>query len=326
MSRAALILAGGAGTRLWPLSSDDRPKQFLPLFEGRSLLQRTYERLVRLVDPAAIFISTNERYAGQCREQLPEIPEVNILTEPARRNTGPAIALCCFEIEQRLGETTIAVLPSDHFIGDVDTFLQVLDRAYWFAEASDHLVTIGIDPTEPNTGFGYLQLAEELTPGLIRLERVVEKPDRERAEEFLRAGNYVWNGGMFVWRASVFRRELERAAPELARVTRESYEAMPSISIDFALMEKARNVATVRGEFRWSDVGSWAAIARVAPGAATAELVTRNAENVFALAAKRVTVIGISNIAVVDSPEGLLVLDLASSELLSDVVKRFSQR
>ncbi len=262
MKRAAVILAGGAGTRLYPLSSEENPKQFLKLFEGRSLLEKTFARLTPLIGSEAIFVSTNERYGRKCLEQLPELPASNVITEPARRNTGPAIALCTFEIEKRLGQCSLAFLASDHYISDEAEFVRVLERAFVHAEGHDDLVTIGIEPTEPNTGFGYLELGEEIAPGVVRLRRFTEKPSRQRAEEFLRAGNYAWNASMFVWRTSVFRRELERAAPEIAGVTLANYDTMPSISIDYALMEKASRVATVRGEFGWSDVGSFEALER----------------------------------------------------------------
>ena len=258
MKRVALILAGGAGTRLRPLSSDENPKQFLRIFNGQSLLQKTFARARGMAD--SIYISTNDVYADKCRDH---VPDAVVLTEPARRNTAPAIALCCFEIAAREGECTIAVLPSDAFIGDEVEFARVMKQALDFAEANDDLVTIGIQPTEPNTGYGYLELGKEIAPGVIRLERFTEKPSREKAEAFLRAGNYAWNAGIFVWRSAVFRRELERAAPEIARVTRANYESMPSISIDYALMEKAPRVAAVRGDFVWSDVGSFEALEKV---------------------------------------------------------------
>lgn len=322
MTRAAVILAGGAGTRLWPLSSDDNPKQFLQLFDGASLLQKTYARLARILPPESIFISTNERYRAKCAAQVPDIPAENILTEPSRRNTAPAIALCTFEIESRLGETAVAFLPSDHFIGDEPEFLRILGAAFARAEASDDLVTIGITPDAPETGFGYLELGEAIDDDVLRLRRFVEKPDRERAEAFLRAGNFAWNGGMFIWRTSVFRNALQAAAPEIASVTRENYGSMPSISIDYALMEKAPHVSTVRGEFDWSDVGSWAAIARVAD--ATARVHAEESQNVFAIARKPVVAVGVSNVAIIESDEGILVLDLAHSDLLARVVKRMS--
>ena len=263
MNRAAVILAGGAGTRLRPLSSDDNPKQFLKIFEGRSLLQKTESRLRRLLPPERIFVSTNEQYREKCLQHLSDLPAANVIAEPSRRNTAPAIALCTLTIERRLGDATIAFLPSDHFIADEEEFARVLGRAYDYAEKEPAFVTIGIEPTEPNTGYGYLELGEELAPGLVRLRRFKEKPSREVAEEFLRAGNYAWNGGIFVWRASTFRSEVQRVAPGLLGVSVETYDDAPSISIDYAVMEKASNVATIRGDFGWSDVGSFDALRRV---------------------------------------------------------------
>ena len=258
-----MILAGGAGTRLRPLSSDDEPKQFLKLFDGQSLIQRTFARAARVLPFESIFVSTNERYRNLVLQHLPDLPPSNVIAEPARRNTAPAIALTVFTIEQMAGPCVIASLHSDHYMSNEDAFLALLDRAYAFAESTDYIVTIGIEPDEPSTEYGYLQLGEELAPGVIRLEHFVEKPDRETAQRFLDAGNYAWNAGIFVWRSDVFHRELEIAAPDVARVTRENYETMPSISIDYALMEKAPRVATIRGDFGWSDVGSFEALRKV---------------------------------------------------------------
>ncbi len=335
--RAAILLAGGAGTRLWPLSTDENPKQFLPLFGGRSLLQIAFDRMRAIIPPARIFVSTNERYRGKVAEQLRELPVDNILVEPARRNTAPAIAVCCAEVAQAVGDDpTIGIFPSDHFIADGSAFAAVVERAFAFAAEQPYLVTIGIEPDHPNTGFGYLELGEELVPNVIRLLRFVEKPDRARAEEFVRSRNFVWNGGMFVWRQSIFEAIVKAVAPSLhallgawsdVAARRETYEAAPSISIDYAVMEKAPNVATVRGEFGWSDVGSWKAVASII-GQGRTENVTRvDADGTFvhAGASRPIVLLGAGHLAVVDSPDGLLVMDLEKSEALSGIVKKLSE-
>jgi mannose-1-phosphate guanylyltransferase len=258
LKRVALILAGGVGTRLRPLSSDENPKQFLRIFDGQSLLEKTVARVRDVA--SAIYISTNEALAAKTRDHA---PDATIITEPERRNTGPAIAFCCAEIAAREGECVVAILASDHFIADEREFARVLTAAYAFAETHDSLVAIGIAATSPNTEYGYQELGETIDPDVRRVKRFTEKPSRDRAEEFIRAGNYAWNASMFVWRISVFRRALEAAAPDLAKVTRETFATMPSISIDYALMEKADNVVSIRGDFGWSDVGSFDALRAV---------------------------------------------------------------
>ncbi|MFN2442812.1 MAG: mannose-1-phosphate guanylyltransferase [Thermoanaerobaculia bacterium] len=335
--RAAILMAGGAGTRLWPLSTEENPKQFLELFAGSSLLQLAWNRMRKFLSPSRIFVSTNERYRAKVSSQLREIPEENILVEPARRNTAPAIAICCREVARLMGhDPIIGIFPADQHIGDEAAFLASIETAYEFAADQPWLVTLGIDPDHPNTGFGYLELGEELAPGVIRLQRFVEKPSIARAEEFLRAGNFVWNAGMFVWRQSTFAATLAATAQEIdeiagrwdpalpPRARREIYESMPAISIDFAVMEKAANVATVRSACGWSDVGSWKAVAALVPQAEAPEIHLEESDRVLVRSdgLRPVVVIGMRNVAVIDAPEGLLVLDLDRSESLSKIVKR----
>jgi len=339
LDRAILILAGGAGTRLWPLSTEDRPKQFLRIFDGESLLQKTWTRLARQAPQERIFISTNERYAPLVREQLTDLAPDNILMEPARRNTAPAIACCCAMIRRRHPRATVGIFPSDHWVGKDDEFDETVKRAFAFAESSEHLVTIGLQPTDPNTGYGYLELADAIEDPVFRLARFVEKPNREKAEEFVASGDFLWNGGMFVWSLATFDRALSAAAPEIAALAKSFagtsndaeakavFESMPSISIDYALMEKAPNVATVRADIGWSDVGSWAAAARfMSPEIASVH--QRGTENVFVHAetGRPVAIVGAENLFVIDSPDGLLVLDASSSEELSNVVGEIATR
>lgn len=331
---AVLILAGGAGTRLWPLSTDDKPKQFLTIFHGRSLLQLTFERLRQLATPDRIFVSTNERYFGKIEEQLPELPPQNILVEPARRNTAPAIAICCAEISRRFGEdTVVAIFPSDHAIEKPDTFLQAVRNGVEYAATHDSIVTVAIEATEPNTSFGYLELGVPVTDRVVRLIRFVEKPPLERAKEFLRAGNFAWNGGMFIFRLSWFDTLLEKLTPQIRRLAsdyvttstaddrRSIYEQMPSTSIDYAVMEKAPNVTAVRGDFEWSDVGSWKAIVDLLRDDNAAA--TLRSERTFALSesGKKIAIVGVSDVAVVESPRGILVLNLRDDEGLSQFIQ-----
>lgn len=333
MKRAVLILAGGAGTRLWPLSTDDHPKQFLRIFGGRSLLERTFDRLSKVVPAEQIFISTNERYRAAVAEQLSLVSQERILVEPARRNTAPAIAICTEMIRSQMGDSVIGVFPSDHSVGQQEAFVTAVERAMQYAETHDAIGTIGLDPSEPNTGFGYLELGDAAAAGVVRVRRFVEKPDLERAKEFVASGRHVWNGGMFVYRASVFAALLEKMAPEVASLAQRYvassaeersavYERMPSISIDYAVMEKAPDVVTVRGDFDWSDVGSWSAVASLTKSFASGRLITKESDAfVHSTSGRPVVVVGASDLVIVETERGILVIRKGDSEKLSAIVK-----
>lgn len=322
------------------MSTDRNPKQFLQLFGGRSLIQMTWQRLSRLTDPQSVFVSTNERYAGLVEQQLPDLPPENILLEPSRRNTAPAIATCCVTISKRNPGAVIGIFPSDHAILDEEAFGRVIERAFDHAAGSESLVTIGLQPTEPSTGFGYLELGEVLADGIRTVTRFVEKPDEAKARAFVESGRFAWNGGMFVWRDDVFIRNLREHSPDIAELTdrivaadspeeRENlYAQMPSISIDYALMEKSADVASASGEFGWSDVGSWKAVASVAGESGQSNVITEDSENVFVrtYSGRTVAVVGLKGVAVIESEDGLLVLNLERAELLSGVVKRLREQ
>lgn len=279
-SLVVVIMAGGVGTRFWPLSTSKRPKQFLTLFGDRSLLQSTYDRVAALVPPDRILVITNANFVPLVYEQLPDIPEGNVIGEPMRRDTAGAVALAAFLCRQRWCNPVMAVLPADHVIHPVEQFQKTLLSAAHVARRDEVLYTFGILPTYPATGYGYLELGEQVADdnGIIhfRVNSFKEKPDADTAETYLRRGTYLWNSGMFVWTTEVLLGEVERYLPghfrhlrSLAAVDgleqwsvdlRRVFALLPSISIDYGVMEKAFNVRAVAAPFSWNDVGGWLAL------------------------------------------------------------------
>lgn len=329
--RCALILCGGAGTRLWPLSTDERPKQFLPLLGERSLFQQTHARLADLVGPESIWIATVDRYVPLILEQVPSLERDRIIVEPARRNTAPAIAMAHALICENLGEHRLGVFPSDHHIGDPVAFGSAVDEAFDFVEVEEQLVTLAIPPTRPDTGFGYLELGETITGRIRRVNDFVEKPDTETATWYLQTGRYAWNGGMFIWESDTFDTALQRHAPEIHGLAHDIavaptelhrlYAAMPSDSIDYTLMEKADNVVTVAAEYGWSDVGSWNAVAELSQCSAgvirvgSNSWVRRDSDRTIAIA-------GADDLIVVDTPEALLILHKDAGGRMREIAER----
>ncbi len=273
----AVIMAGGQGQRFWPLSTANKPKQFLDLRgSGRTLLQATYDRVLPLAgSPERVLVATAERYVKLVQQQLPDLPPGNLLVEPTPRDSAPAIALACLTIEERFGDVVAGFFSSDHEIGDVEEFQAVLHRAAQLASAEDGLVTIGISPTRPATGYGYIEVGEpagdEAGSG-NRVARFVEKPNLPTAKSYVAGGRHLWNAGIFVWRVSTALAELDDLDPELMVPLRRAFasgevaEVFPSlkkISIDFALMERTDRALVVPGSFAWDDIGDWVALERL---------------------------------------------------------------
>ena len=271
-----VIMAGGAGTRFWPLSTQDRPKQFLALTGDRTLLQMSYDRVAGLAPPEKVFVLTSAAYTDLVREQLPELPSENVVGEPCRRDTAAAVALAALLVEDRYPGETMVVLTADHVIEPVEQFHLSLREA---AEGcgGGRLYTLGIKPTFAATQFGYLEMGEQLEHGTLshfQLRRFKEKPDLETAERFLEAGNFFWNSGMFVWKTSdilaEFRTHLPRHLEILQTVIsqtdseefEEAFARLDSISVDFAILEKAANIGAVIPRIEWDDVGGWLAAER----------------------------------------------------------------
>ncbi len=273
----ALILAGGSGTRFWPLSRGSRPKQLLALESERSLLQETVDRLRPLVGPESVWISTTRALAAEVRRQLPEVPAAQVLAEPMGRNTAPAIGWSVRAMPEEVREGVVAVLPADHRMADGEGFRAALAAAASAAEGEDRVMTLGVVPRWAETGYGYLELGAPVgaVPGVRRVRRFVEKPDAARAAEFAASGGHLWNAGIFVFRGRTFLAHLARLAPELAAGLEELaaaespdaadriYGRLPALSIDYAVMEKLDDISTLPLDCGWSDLGSWEALYEV---------------------------------------------------------------
>ncbi len=273
MSFVAVIMAGGSGQRFWPLSTAARPKQFLDLERcGHTLLQATFGRLQALTGgPEQTFVITGERYAELVFEQLPELPPENLLLEPTGRDTAPAAALAALELRARVGDAIMGLFPSDHRVADVSSFQHTLRQAASLTEATRGIVTLGIKPDRPATGYGYIEQGEPVEGG-YKVARFVEKPDLASAQAYLETGRYSWNGGIFVWHVQTILDELRRYAPGLLTPLTEAHGAgrvhevfpdLPKISIDYAVMERTQKAFVVPADFGWDDVGDWQALERL---------------------------------------------------------------
>ena len=285
MKVTAVIMAGGRGERFWPKSRGNYPKQFLSLTkDGETMIQKTVKRLLPMVAMEDVFVVTNVSYAALVKEQLPQLPEENILLEPCARNTAPCIGLAAAVIRKKYGEAMMLVLPSDHLIRYEEMYVDTLRQAVAVAEKEQNLVTIGITPTYPETGYGYINFERDTDlgmPGVYRVERFVEKPDLDTAKEYLASHRYLWNSGMFVWKTSSILANIQKLMPDIyeglerieaavgtgsyASVLETEYHAFRSESIDFGVMEKAENIYTLPGSFGWDDVGNWLAVERINP-------------------------------------------------------------
>jgi len=336
----ALILAGGSGTRFWPLSRRQRPKQLLALEGGRSLLQQTFDRLQPLVAPEAVWVCTTETLAAAVREQLPEIPPEQVLVEPVGRNTAPAIAWSVRSMPPAARAGVVAVLPADHRFGDPEGFRRVLGEAAAVAAAEPRILTLGVQPHRPETGYGYLELGENL-PGWAGVRRVVrfrEKPDLATAQRFLAAGNFLWNGGIFVFRGTVLLERVAHCMPELAdgieaiaaepRRTAELYPTLPATSIDFGVMEKLDDLATLPLDCGWSDLGSWEALAEILPtdaagNTAHGDVLAEDCRDSLLWAEEgTLAVVGIEGLVVVRTGDAVLVMPKDRAQDVKAIVER----
>lgn len=342
----AMILAGGSGTRFWPLSRRSRPKQLLKLFGEESLLAQTLNRLSSLIPPERTYVFTSKLILDAVRRELPRVPRSQIVAEPASRNTAPAIGLAAHEILRRDPHGVMVVLPSDHVIAKPDLFRQALAAGYSTALEDGRSVVIGIKPSRPETGFGYVRLGKRESasgkPGIFRVLEFTEKPPLAAAQRYVRSGKYLWNAGMFIWKASTLLANLERHQPRMAaalrriaegggirspRTLQRLYPQLENVSIDYALMEKIKNVYAVAADIGWSDVGSWAAAhelsaqdgdGNVRPAAA---LMVDSRRNIILSSQKFVAAVGVEDLVIVETDDALLVCPRERSQEVGKLVK-----
>ncbi|MCM1370087.1 MAG: mannose-1-phosphate guanylyltransferase [Candidatus Amulumruptor caecigallinarius] len=354
--RFCVIMCGGVGSRFWPFSTSSKPKQFLDFFgSGRSLLQYTFDRMLKITDADHIILVTNSAYKNIIMEQLPEVPMENILLEPARRNTAPCVCWAANHIYALDPEASIVTLPSDHLILKEAAFHEAIINGLEFVEGGDRLLTIGLKPSSPHTGYGYIQRGQpvEGMTNIMKVKSFTEKPDLEMAKVFLSTGEFFWNSGMFIWRADSILNAFEKYAKETASLFNAGkqdfgtqlesafidsiFPNAPSISIDYAIMEKANNVYVETADLGWSDLGSWNALYDCSPKTMEGN-VTQNCkvlaqncnETIFAASPDKIVVAcGLDGYIVADNGNTLLIYprneEQNIKQVVNDVKARFGE-
>ena len=357
MRQIAAIMAGGRGERFWPLSRQNRPKQFLPLISDKTMLQETVARLIPLFSIEDIFVITGTKYAATVTQQLPGLPPENLITEPEGRDTAPCIALTAAYLSHRYpGEDPVlAVLPADHLITKPELFRQTIAGAMTLAAKKPVLVTIGMSPSRPETGYGYIKCGPKLNWSgrhfVYRVQRFTEKPDRKTARAFLQQGGYLWNSGMFIWRLSMIQEAFRRHLPQVAAVMpsliaaytgsgdhlAKTFKRLPRISIDYSVMEKAHDVCVIPGDFGWDDVATWSALTRLLKSDPYDNVTLVNNDHQVSiqepilLGSKRclvagngrlVAALGVEDLIIVDTDDALLICRRGHEQQLKSVLEQ----
>lgn len=337
-------MAGGVGSRFWPGSREHRPKQFIDMLGvGKSLLRLTFERFLNICPASNIFIVTNAAYSGLVKEQLPELSDNQIIGEPSRNNTAPCIAYTALKLAGLDPDANMIVAPSDHIILQEQAFTENIMKALEFASNHDALVTLGIRPSRVDTGYGYIQFRNESAPGVFKVERFTEKPDRDTATRFVESGEYLWNAGIFIWSIRSILDAYQQLSPDIYTILNKGrdlynspdetdfiarhYPATPDISVDFAIMEKAHNVYTIPSSFGWSDLGTWASLHVECPKDERKNvlqgdcILVEDVENCLIRAPKKKLVVakGLNDYIVVDEPDVLLIYPKSKEQEIKQV-------
>ncbi|MBN2013244.1 mannose-1-phosphate guanylyltransferase [candidate division KSB1 bacterium] len=348
-----IIMAGGSGTRFWPRSRQKNPKQLLQILGDNTLIQETIRRIEPLAKPDQIFIVSTESQIDAIKEQLPQIQSQNIIIEPRGKNTAPCIGLAAVHIRRQNPDALMAVLPADHHISNEQKFRDVMQVAHKVALEQDCLVTIGIHPTFPSTGYGYIQMNSPLAGAkhmsAFHVKTFAEKPDLHTAERFLVSGDFLWNSGMFIWKVSTILREIELALPELYdglveiekylgtnlenEVINKIYCQIRSISIDYGVMEHTKNVVVIKGEFGWSDVGTWDEVYKLLDKdkhgnvlIGEHHIVKSGSGCLIDSPDKMVAVVGLDDVVVVETDDAVLVCHRNAAQEVKDVVEHLQKK
>lgn len=336
----AVVMAGGKGERFWPLGRKARPKQLLPLLGEKTMIEESVQRLFPLISPERLLVITNQSCVQEMRNLLP-VPAENIIGEPVGRDTAPCVALAVAKVSERDPEATMILLPADHVINPAKVFQEVLLSAAMQAQEG-YLVTLGITPTFPSTGYGYIHVGQKVSQNFSRSLGFREKPDQKTAEQFFSSGNYKWNSGMFLWRVDVIANAFEKYSPELYHKIQkwsggsdytEDFAECQKISIDYAIMEKADNVLVGDSPFYWNDIGSWSALRSVINpdengNSIRGNVIAVESENNVVISDddSLIGVIGMSDIAIINSGNGILVCPLAKEQMVKQLVNEISNR
>jgi mannose-1-phosphate guanylyltransferase len=345
----AVIMAGGVGSRFWPRSTERTPKQLLEIVNKGTMIQNTVARISNVIEPSKILIVTNKVQKPLVVKQLPQIPAGNVIVEPIGRNTGPCIGLAALFIRRMDPDAVMVVLPADHLMADEEEFRRVLSLSIWVAYESGRPITIGIHPTRPETGYGYIQVVDEddgtnpyFERGVHKVKTFAEKPNRETAQKFLDSGDFLWNSGMFIWKVDVILNEIEKSLPDLSRELTKiegaigtdhidqaidtGYRIIRSISIDYGVMEKANEVFVLRGDFGWSDVGSWDEVYRISGKGAGGNTVSGKAvlhgtkNSLVYTDDKLVATVGVEDLVIIASDNAILVCKRGQSQDVKEIV------
>ncbi len=348
MTKVAVIMAGGHGERFWPMSRLSRPKQFLKIFSDHSMIRETFLRLCSILPADQIFIVTGGEFKDRILGELPEMDEDNVIVEPSRRDTAAAIALSAIHIESRYPAATMLICASDHIIPDLVSFKNVIDSGFKIAKDTSCLLTIGIQPSRPETAYGYIETGDTISQAdgvnAYEVKQFVEKPDYNRAVQYLDSGNFLWNSGMFIWETQTLLEELSIHLPEIysgileigeclgkrdqEEVTLKVFEELPRISIDYGLMEKSKNILCITGTFSWDDVGSWSSLYRCLNtddnnNIQSGQVLSINTKDSIILGDQKtlIGVVGVKDLIIVKTRDAILICNKSDEQKVKDLVK-----